>query len=236
VDPWAPDESSVIRSKRRGRPKRRKVERRVWVWALRVVAGVVALGLVVGGIWWLNRPTGLAALPPQAMDSPGGFRSTINSADTFTVGINLQNTADEPVTLVSARIIAPVGLTNTDLSILPVGPENSGFTLNGDLKPGGSVELRAGEDAVLAARYKVNCQTLLASAQPTDEQIFVTIRVGTEQREEEIVVPVVGDVPWLTATGTRTCIDPVPTGSAEPPDPPDPADGASPDPGQSPAG
>jgi len=233
VDPWAPDESSVIRSKRRGRPKRRKVERRVWVWALRIGAAVVAVGLVVGAIWWLNRPTGLAALPSQAIDSPGGFRSTINSPDTFTVGINLQNTASETVTLVSARIIAPEGLTSTDLSILPVGPENAGFTLNGDLTPGGNVELKAGEDAVVAARYKVDCQKLLASAQPTDEQIFVTIQVGVEQREEEIVVPVVGDVPWLTATGTRTCIDPVPTGSAEPPDPPDTAD---PNPSASPAG
>jgi hypothetical protein len=197
---------------------------------------VVVVGLGVGAVLWFNRPTGLAALPPQAIDSPGGFRSTINSADTFTVGINLQNTADEQVTLVSARIIAPVGLTNTDLSVLPVGPENAGFTLNGDLTPGGSVRLGPGEDAVVAARYKVDCQQLLASAQPTDEQIFVTIQVGTEQREEEITVPVVGDIPWLTATGTRTCIDPVPTGSAEPPDPPDPGDGASPNPSQSPAG
>lgn len=228
VDPWAPDESSVIRSKRRGRPKRRKVERRVWVWALRVCAAVIVLGLVVGAVWWFNRPTGLAALPAQAIDSPGGFRSTINSADTFTVGINLKNIASDPVTLVSARIIAPEGLTSTALSILPMGPENAGFTLNGDLAAGGSVQLKPDQDAVLAARYKVDCQKLLASAQSTDEQIFVTIQVGTEQREEEITVPVVGDIPWLTATGTRTCVDPVPTGKAEPPDPPDPSTTPSP--------
>jgi hypothetical protein len=220
VDPWAPDESAVIRSKRRGRPKRRKVERRLWVWALRVVAVVAVIGVAVAAVWWVNRPKGLAAMPNPAINSPGGFRSTINSANTFTVGINLENTASDPVTLVSARITAPVGVTSTGLSILPAGPENIGFTLNGDLKPGGAVDLGSGQDAVLAARYTVNCQALLSAAEPTDEEIFVTIRVGLEQREEEISVPVVGDVPWLTATATRTCIDPVPTGSAEPPDPP----------------
>jgi hypothetical protein len=233
VDPWAPDESTVIRSKRRGRPKRRRVERRVWVWALRIGAAVVAIGLVVGAVWWFNRPTGLAALPAQAMDSPG-FRSTINTPDTFTVGLNVRNTASDRVTLVGARILAPVGLTGTAQSILPAGPENAGFALTGELQPGGPVALDPGQDAVIAARYKVDCQLLLASAEPTDEQIFVTIQVGTEEREEEIVVPVVGDVPWLTATATRTCIDPVPTGSAEPPDPPD--DGAAPSTTASPAG
>jgi hypothetical protein len=233
VDPWAPDESVVIRSKRRGRPKRRKVERRLWVWALRIGAVAVVLAMVGVGIWWLNRPTGLAALPNPAIDSPGGFRSTINTPDTFTVGLSVRNTAPGQVTLVAARIVAPIGVTSTAQSVLPTGAENAGFALEGELKSGGPVVLGPGQDAVVAARYQVDCQALLASAEPTDEQIFVTIRVGTEEREEEIVVPVVGDVPWLTATATRVCIDPLPTGTPEPPEPP--LDEVTPGPTGSPA-
>ena len=78
-------------------------------------------------------------------------------------------------------------------------------------------------NAIVAARFQVDCARLPPSNAPTGEQIFVTVRVGTEEREEELTSPVVGTVPWLTATARSACLQPSATGSVPPPLPPLPS-------------
>jgi len=56
------------------------------------------------------------------------------------------------------------------------------------------------------------------------------VKIGNEQREEELTPPVVDEETWLTATAKRACLDPVPTSSGEPPLPPLPATTGSPAP------
>jgi hypothetical protein len=191
-------------------------------WIVTGVVVVIVAGLAVGG-YYLFRPSGLAALPDQAVVAPGGFRASIGAHNTINVGLEIRNAADVNLTIVSAKIVPPAGLTSVNLAVVPTGDGNKGFTLDGDLPPAAPVEL--GTDAtnrngIIAARFTVDCKGLLATPGPTGEQILVTVRVGTEERVEELTPPVVGDVPWLTATATRVCHDPVPTGTAGPPLPP----------------
>ena len=186
-------------------------ERRPVAWLLRVLAVLLVLGLVGAGVWWFTRPSGLAALPAQALDSSGGFRSSIGEDNTITVGLTVTNTATSPVTVANARIVAPPGIKEVSVGLVPAGGDNQGFELTGKVPDGGSVTIGPGQNAVIVARYTVTCGTVIASAQPEDEQIFATVRIDGESREEELDVPVVGDLPWLTATAQRTCVDPVPT-------------------------
>lgn len=223
MGPWDADEEITV-GKRRRRAKRRREEPSRNPKVVIPVALVVLLALAAGGYWWLHRPTGLDALPNPAIVAPGGFRASVGDDQTITVGLEVRNVADAPLMLIAARIVAPAGLTPTALSILSPGPENEGFSLKGDLPP--VAPLRLGtkpqeRNAIVAARFTVNCPTVLASAAPTDEQIFVTIQVGDEQREEEVTPPVVGDLPWLTATAARACAAPASTESPEPPLPQD---------------
>ena len=182
------------------------------------VLAIVVLFVVGGVIFYLKtRPTGLAALPPQAIDAPGGFNATVGTDNTVTIGLEVRNETSVPVTLVSARIVAPAGLTNTALTIMPTGNNNQGFALGGQLPKMQPIQLGTSAsttDAIVAARYTVNCKQLLANPASVDEAIFVTIEVDGEQREEEITPPVVGTVQWLTAAAQRVCLDPVPTGGS----------------------
>lgn len=191
-------------------------------WIIMGVVVIVLAGGAAGG-YYLLRPTGLAALPEQSVIAPGGFRASIGANNTITVGLEIRNAAEVPLTVVAARIVAPAGLTSVKLTVVPSGDENRGFALEGDLPNEGPVELGtapAARNGIIAARFTVDCSGLLASGAPTGEQIFVTIQVGQEKREEELTPPVVGDTPWLTATARRVCLDPIPTGTAEPPLPP----------------
>jgi hypothetical protein len=191
-------------------------------WIITGVVVVVAAGLAVGG-YYLFRPSGLATLPQQAVVAPGGFRASIGAKNTITVGLEIRNAADVTLTVVAARIVAPAGLTSVKLAVIPTGDGNKGFTLEGDLPAATPVELGTeptNRNGIIAARFTVDCAGLLATDAATGEQIFVTIQVGGEQREEELTPPVVGDTPWLTATAKRVCLDPIPTGTAEPPLPP----------------
>ncbi len=198
-------------------------------WAVRIVAALVVLALAGGAVWWFTRPSGLRTLPPQALEAPGGFRSSIGSGNVITVGVAVTNVASATVTVTKARIVAPPGVKARSVGVVPIGENNSGFELEGDVPDGGSVTLGPGESAVIVGRFSVTCGTAIASAEPTDEQIFATVRVDGESREEELDVPVVGDMPWLTATAQRSCLDPVST--AEPGDPlkplPKPSKGTS---------
>jgi hypothetical protein len=79
--------------------------------------------------------------------------------------------------------------------------------------------------AIIAGRFKVDCGALQPVGAPTGEQILVTIQVGGQQRVEELTPPVIGDVPWLTASAHRICDDPPSTTAPDPPDPPLPTGG-----------
>jgi hypothetical protein len=212
---------------------RRRSGRSAGAWLVIVLLVLLVAGGVSAGVYfmWMRKPSGLEAIPNPAVVAPGGFNATIGANKTITVGLEVRNTASVPVTLLSARIVAPAGLRSTALTVLPPGPENQGFDLAGNLPAAAPVQLGTGDadrDAVVAARFTVNCQELLATDAVLDEQIFVTIQVGTDRREEELTPPVVGDTQWLTATAQRVCLDPVPTGGGDDkPLPPQPGGGGS---------
>jgi len=221
------DQEEVVVGKRRKRAKRRRAARRPLVWTIVVAVVLVIGGAAYGAYRWFGRPTGLAAAPNPAVVAPGGFRASIGDGNTVTVGLEVRNVADLPLTLIDARVVPPPGLTALEVTIAPPGEGNVGFTLEGPLPAIAPVRLGtdgADRNAVVAARFSVQCDALPPPDAPTGEQIFVTVRVGDEQRDEELTPPVVDDVPWLTATARRVCRDPLPTASPEPPLPPLPDD------------
>jgi hypothetical protein len=220
VGSWEDDDANIMVGKRRMRAKKH-AERRPLARVLLVIIIVLLVAVGVAGYWWLHRPTGLAALPNPAVVAPGGFRVSIEGR-TITVGLQIENTTNQRLTLLGARIIAPAGVKQTALAILPSGTDNQGFALSGALPSATPLTVGSGADreAVIAARFSLDCKTVLASAAATDEQIFVTIRVGNQSREEELTPPVVdsGDdsdtaVTWLTGTARQACTGKIPTGS-----------------------
>ena len=177
----------------------------------------------VYGITVLRKPKGLAALPNPAIVTPGGFLASIGSGNTITVGLQVRNVANVPVTLTQARIVAPSGLSKVIITQVPTGEDNSGFALAGTLPASAPVRLGtevADRNAIILARFSVNCAELPASGAPGGEQIFVTVQVDQQEREEELTPPAVGTVPWLTATARRLCTDPLPATSGQPQLPP----------------
>jgi hypothetical protein len=221
VDVWSPEETGeIVVGRRRMRGGRRRYHVPGHRPLIIAAIALVVAGALVGGYFWFIRPKGMAALPNPAVVAPGGFRASIGDANTITVGLEVRNVTDTPLTLVEARVVPPAGLTLVKLSVAPTGPENEGFALEGDLPASTSVNLGtavADRNAIIAARFTVNCAELPKADAFSGEQIFVTIQLGQEKRTEELTPPVVGDMPWLTATARRVCLDPVPTGSAEPP-------------------
>jgi hypothetical protein len=228
VDGWSPDDTETIPvGDRRMRVRRRRQGRFRPIVALAAVALLIAVGL--GVYFWLKRPTGLAALPGPAVVAAGAFQAKVGADHTITVALEIRNTTDVPVTVTRARIVAPAGLTQVALSLLPPGEQNKNLALGGDLPPAAPVDLGTNgvdRNAIVAARFSVDCTRLPASDGPTGEQIFVTVRVGTEQREEELTSPVVGDVPWLTATARSACVQPTVSGTFPSPLPPLPTSDA----------
>jgi hypothetical protein len=217
------DQEEVVVGKRRKRARRRRTSRRPVVWTIVVAVVLVLGGAAYGAYRWFGRPTGLAAAPIPAVVAPGGFRASIGDANTITVGLEVRNVTDMPLTLIDAKIVPPTGLKALEVTIAPPGEGNVGFTLDGPLPAIEPVRLGtdgADRNAVVAARFSVDCDALPTPDGATGEQIFVTIRIGDEQRDEELTPPVVDDVPWLTATALRVCRDPLPTTSPEPPLPP----------------
>jgi hypothetical protein len=175
-----------------------------------VVLGGVGYGFYRYG----QRPTGLAALPNPAVIAPGGFRSSVGTDSTITVGLEIRNTTDVDVSVISARILTPAGLSSVEVALIAPGEGNRGFALDGPLPSTGTVTLgteATKRNGILAARFKVDCAALPRTGAPTGEQIFVTVKLGGEQREEELTSPVVNGSPWLTATARRACVDPTAT-------------------------
>lgn len=230
------DIEEIVVGGRRMRVGRRRSASRAKPWLIALLV-VILVGGGVGGYFWFTRTTPADTIPNPAVVAPGGYRADVNPDKTITVGLEVRNTANIPVTLLEARIVAPAGLTSTALTIIPSGSDNEGFSLDGDLPPSEPVQLGTDDstrNAIIAARFTVNCDGLLATGAALTEEIYVIVKVGDEQREEGLTSPVVDDEPWLTATAKRACLDPVPTVSAEPPLPPLPDDGPSPDPSATP--
>jgi len=224
VDGWSSDEQDdVIVSRRRMRTgKRRTPVSRLRGPIIAIVVLLVLAGAAYGFLW-LRKPKGLAALPNPAIATPGGFLAYIGSGNTITVGLQVRNVANVPVTLAQARIVPPSGLAKVIVTQVPTGEDNSGFALAGTLPA--SAPVRLGTDvsdrnAIILARFTVNCSQLPASGVPGGEQIFVTVQVDQQQREEELTPPAVGTMPWLTATARRLCSDPLPATSGQPQLPP----------------
>jgi hypothetical protein len=235
VDGWdTQDIEEIVVGGRRMRVGRRRLTRGPKPWVIALILVVLA-GTGVGGYFWLTSEPEADTIPNPAVVASGGFRADIGVYNTITIGLVVNNRANIAVTLIEARVVAPAGLTSTALAIVPTGEGNEGLALDGDLPPTVPVELgvaAADKSAIIAARFTVNCDGLLAEGASTTEQIFVTVRVGEEQREEELTPPVVGDEPWLYGAARRACLDPVPTGTPDQPLPPDSSD--SPGPGQTP--
>ena len=227
MDGWSPEEPEEIRVGDRTMRVRRRARRgRKVNLTVVVVAIVVVAAGGYGLFWWLGRPTGLAALPNPAVVAPGGFQSQAGADKTITVGLEIRNTADVKVMVAAARIVPPAGLKLVTLTLALPGEDNRGFALDGALPPSSGIALGADgptRNGILAARFTVDCAHLPAAGSPTGEQIFVTVQLGTEQREEELTPPVVNGVPWLTATARRACVNPTSTASPAPPLPPLPS-------------
>ena len=224
MDGWSSDEQDdVIVSRRRMRTgKRRTPVSRLRGPIIAIVVLLVLAGAAYGFLW-LRKPKGLAALPNPAIATPGGFLAYIGSGNTITVGLQVRNVANVPVTLAQARIVPPSGLAKVIVTQVPTGEDNSGFALAGTLPASGPVRLGtdvSDRSAIILARFTVNCSQLPASGVPGGEQIFVTVQVDQQQREEELTPPAVGTVPWLTATARRLCTDPLPATSGQPQLPP----------------
>jgi hypothetical protein len=226
VDGWNTEElDQIVTGRRRTRAGKRRVVPGLprTVWVLLTVVVLLALGAGAAVLWW-KRPASSAPTQQADVIEPGGYRAAIQGKDIITLGLQVQSTAKEPVTLVSARILAPKGLNRLALTIVPVGVDNQGFALEGDLPTLSPVHLGtddASRSAIVAARFKVDCKALLATDAATDtsdsEQIFVTVQIGTREHEEELTPPAVGDLPWLTAAAQRACLDPLPTGRPDKP-------------------
>jgi hypothetical protein len=226
VSSWNPTETEEIvvgRRRMRGGKRRphREGGRRVSV--LIAAGAAVLVLLIVGGIAIFSGSDGTEKATGPAIATPGGFRATVGNNHTITVGLEIRNVAGEPATVLSARIVAPSGLTQTAITVVPTGEGNQGFAIEGDLPAAAPVSLGiepADRNAIVAARFTVDCTALLASDAPRNEQIFVTVRVGGVERTEQLAPPVVDNERWLTATARRVCLDPLPTVSAPPPLPP----------------
>jgi len=223
VDGWYPEDSDGIGAgRRRMRTGKRRPQRRGFGWGAALLVVAVVGALVAGGYYWLSQsdePQG----PTQAIVASGGFQASIGNDQTITVGLEIRNVSDAPVTVVAARIVAPAGLTSVGIALAATDDANSAFDLTGDLPASTAIELgteAAERNAIIAARFTVDCAGLLATDAPLGEQIFVVVKQGSTQREEELTPPVVGDVPWLAATARRVCLDPVTTDVPEQPLPP----------------
>ncbi len=228
MDGWSSDDTETIAVGDRRMRVRRRRGRAGGIGPLVIVVGVVAL-LALAAVtyyFWSKRPTGLAALPNPTIVAAGGFQASVGANQTITVGLEIRNVTDVQVTVLSARVVAPNGLTNVALTILPPGEQNENFGLSGELPAAAPVTLGTNgvdRNAIVAARFRVDCAALPPSNAPTGEQIFVTVRVDSEEREEELTSPVVGTTPWLTATGRSACVQPSASGSIPTPLPPLPS-------------
>ena len=212
------DSETILVGDRRMRVRRRRSRRGlVSPWVL-VGLLVVLLGAAAGILVYVNRPQGFDAVEGNAVTSAGGFQAKENGDGIITVAMEIRNVSDETITVADARVIPPAGLTLLAVAIVPpVGPDRN-LNLDAELPPSAPFTLGTdGEErnAIVEARFRVDCDALPATSSVTGEQIFVTVRLAGKEREEELTPPVYDGVPWLTATARGTC-DRTPTGGAIP--------------------
>src|SRR5262245_63293167 len=106
-----------------------------------LVVLLLLAGAVTYGVIWLRRPKGLAAVPNPAVATPGGFRASIGASNTITVGLQIRNVTDVPITVAQARIVPPPGLSKVAVTLVPTGEDNKGFALDGTLPASAPVRL-----------------------------------------------------------------------------------------------
>ena len=209
------DTETILVGDRRMRVRRRRRSRRGMVGWIAVAVVVVLLAVGVGGYFYQHREQGLDAINGPAVMAPGGYQAKIGADKTITVALEIRNVTDKPVTVISARIVPPAGLTQTALSVFAPGDQNQNLNLTGDLPASAPVTLgTTGVDrnGIVAARFQVVCDAL-PTASVTGERIFVTVRLGGDQREEELTAPVSNGVPWLTATARGACVQATSSGA-----------------------
>src|SRR5688572_6929867 len=111
---------------------KRRPQRRGFGWGATALVIVVVGVLAAGATYVLSRPDTIEG-PTQAVVAPGGFQASIGGDHTITVGLEIRNVSDHPVTVVAARIIAPAGLTSLGIALAATDDANSAFALDGDL-------------------------------------------------------------------------------------------------------
>jgi hypothetical protein len=206
----------IVTGRRRMRTGRRRSGSGRGGWIVLILILLVGAG---GGAWyWLHRTTPQAGIPDPAVVASGSFNSTINDAHTITIGMGIRNTANVPVTVMSARIVAPAGLVSTIITLAPVGSLNQAFALDGELPALQPVQLGTdnnSREAIVAARFTVQCSEVVVTPTPAvpTEQIFVTVQVAGTEREEELTPPLVDGIPWLAGTAQKLCVSGVPAAS-----------------------
>jgi hypothetical protein len=219
VDGWDTSDIEEIRvGARRMRVGRRRARKGPNPLTVTLVV-LVLLAAAAGGGYLLFFRDGNKGIPDPAVVATGARKADLGPNNTVTIGLEVRNATNLPVTLLQARIVAPAGLTSTALTIMQPGTDNAGFDLTGDLPPSMPVELGTNDNnrsAIVAARFTVDCAGLLAPG-ASGEQIFVTIQVAGQQREEEIAPPVVGNRPWLEASARQLCGAPLETTTSEKP-------------------
>jgi hypothetical protein len=212
VSDWE-DTETILVGDRRMRVRRRLTRRRPRVRPWVVVAVVAALAAVAVGVAvYATRPRGFEAVDGSAVTASGAFQTKISSDDVITVAMEVRNIADEPVTLVSARLVPPDGLTPLAIALIAPDERNQNLNLDAELPPLVPISLGTeglARNGIVAARFAVDCDALPPTAGATGERVFVTVRIGDDERQEELTPPVVAGVPWLTATARGACAGPI---------------------------
>ncbi len=213
------DTETILVGDRRVRVRRRLPRRHPVRAGLILAVLLVLVAAGVGVVLFLKRPQGLAAVEGPAVVSSGAFQAKISADDLITVALEIRNVTDEPVSVVSARVVPPSGLTTVAIALLTPGERNENLNLDAELPPSAPITLGTealARNGIVAARFQVDCD-LLPTPGPTGEQIFVTVRLGDDEREEQLTPPVDGTTPWLTATARGACARPTMTGTPPPP-------------------
>ncbi len=211
------EREGIIVGRRRQRTGRRRKRRPALTWTVTVV---ILLAVIGGGgtYFWTHKPKPTLTLPSPSIVAPGGFQARTGPGKSIAIGLEIRNATDVPLTVVSAQITPPRGLTQVALAVFTPGPDGREFTLD-DLPSAAPVALGTGSgdrNAFIAARFTVDCAALPPADEVVDEAI--TVRVSYEGRtwEDELTPPAVDDTTWLVATAARVCGPVTPSRSATP--------------------
>jgi hypothetical protein len=209
VSGWDDTESIMVGDRRMRVRRRRTPTHRVRPWLIIVIIVVLAAA-GVGVYLYQHRPTGLDAINGPAIVTTGSFQAKDNGSDTITVALEIRNVTDQTVTVVGARLVPPAGLTQLAVAVLAPGDQNQNLNLDAEVPASAPVALGTGgvdRNGIVEARFHVDCAAVPPTTAATSEQIFVTVRLGDDQQEEELTPPVLPGTAtqWLTATAQDVC-------------------------------